>query len=326
MLFLLVPFGCTQSKSIDSASIDTADSIEEPQEIDADGDGYPLWSSTVDVERADCDDADPSVTPETERFIPAGKFYRGEDNTPWSGPQRAIVISDYCIDTFETTNVQFVEFMEAQLAMGLDNETVTGEPLFDFEDDDDVFPERILMTETGFDVMMGYEMHPVVEVWKWSGEAYCEWAGKALPTEAQWEKAARGTDRRNYPWGNSQPTCELANFGFIGEQCIGDTIDVGSYPAGVSPYGVHDMAGNVAEWVSDWFGMNYYEDSPDTDPTGPETGWFDDGQGNAFEAIIARSGNHATGQGDIQTHYRQPEPVDGSSNGIGFRCARALLP
>ena len=74
--------------------------------------------------------------------------------------------------------------------------------------------------------------------------------------------------------------------------------------------------GNVAEWVSDWFGMDYYAQSPDQDPIGPESGWFDDGQGNSFQSRVVRSGNYATGAGDIQTHYRQPEPFEGSSNGI----------
>ena len=122
------------------------------------------------------------------------------------------------------------------------------------------------MTQTGFGVMEGYEAHPVNEVFKWSGDAYCEFKGQMLPTEAQWEKAARGDDGRQFPWGNADPDCNLTNFGFIGEQCIGDTIPVGSYPEGASPYGVHDMAGNIAEWVSDWFGMDYYAHSPTLDP------------------------------------------------------------
>ena len=70
--------------------------------------------------------------------------------------------------------------------------------------------------------------------------------------------------------------------------------------------------------------MDYYSQSVEEDPLGPESGWFDDGQGNSFEARVVRSGNHATGAGDIQTHYRQPEPSEGSSNGIGFRCVRQL--
>ena len=318
----------TQKDTGQIALVDTADtaegSVETLEEIDADGDGYPLWSSTLDIANADCDDQDPSITPLTERYIPAGNFLRGEDNTPWSGPQRTIALSDYCIDTFEVTNDRFIEFLEAQLERGLDNVTEDGLELYDFDDDDDVFPERILMTQDGFDSMEGYADHPVTEVFKWSGDAYCAWREQILPTEAQWEKAARGTEGLQFPWGNEEPTCELSNFGFIGEQCTGDTAPVGSYPSGASPYGVEDMAGNVAEWVSDWFGMDYYAESTDEDPVGPDSGWFDDGQGNAFEARVVRSGNYATGIGDIQTHYRQPEPLEASSNGIGFRCVRLL--
>lgn len=325
---MLLLLAC-QPKSIDTSNtiLDTSvgdTSSESPEEVDADGDGYPLWSSTTDIARADCDDTDPNVTPLTERYIPAGEFLRGENNTPWSSPQRSIELSDYCIDVYETTNQQFAGFMNEMLALGFDNVTEDGLELYDIDDDDDVFPERILIAAEGYRVMEGYEQHPVNEVFKWSGDAYCSFMERSLPTEAQWEKAARGEDGRTFPWGNAEPSCDLTNFGFINDQCVGDTVAVGSYPNGVSPYGVHDMAGNIAEWVSDWFGMDYYAQSPEIDPEGPEIGWFDDGQGNTFEARVVRSGNHATGMGDIQTHYRQPEPVGASSNGVGFRCARQL--
>ena len=309
-------FHCTPQK------IDTADtSVDEPNMMDADGDGF--FSSGVHDDLIDCDDQNPKINPQTHRYIPAGTFIRGWEHNHDTAPVMEITLSSYCIGVYEVQNQDFVVFMNEQRELGWENSTQEGQPLFDFEDNDDPYPERILDNGNTYTVQEGYENHPVVEVYRWSAQAYCMWAGHQLPTEAQWERAARGDEGAMYPWGDEQADCSKSNFWPQNppqEPCVDDTTPVGSYAPGA--WGLYDMAGNVSEWVEDWYQVDYYAQSPAENPTGPENGWAEDPMNpEGFIAATARGGSLGSGSGSLRSFHRVPEPLEATSNGLGFRCS-----
>ena len=254
------------------------------------------------------------TAPEGMVYVQGGAFVMG--SPPDVGhddesPAHEVCLNGFYIDKYEVTNAQFKQFVDT-----------TGY-VTDLEKDPSSALGRNWRqpygSKSSADDMLD---HPVVCVtWK-DANIYAQWAGKRLPTEAEWEKAARGTDARVYPWGNTPLTGELSN---IADKSAGlrwsdsslddnyqHTAPVGSFPSGKSGYGAYDMAGNVWEWGLDWWGSDYYADSPVQNPTGPETGDF----------RVIRGGSWFDFLEGAKTPYRMYFRPQGASADIGFRCVR----
>lgn len=233
--------------------------------------------------------------------IPAGPFVMGSDTGPQDErPAHRVTLRAYAIDRVPVINAQFAEFLNA-----LGPVNARGERLFDVDDPD----ARVHRSDGKWLADKGFENHPVVEV-SWAGARdYCAWHGKRLPTEPEWEKAARGTDGRRYPWGNAAPDRTRARFG----AAYNETAPVDGHPAGVSPYGVLDMAGNAWEWVASAYRPYPYR--------------ADDGREDADAGPVrgTRGGGHDSSAEEITTTQRgrnlSRNPASGHHN-IGFRCAR----
>jgi formylglycine-generating enzyme required for sulfatase activity len=268
-----------------------------------------------------------ATVPDDMLLIPSGEFLMGSpagsDGLPDEQPQRSIFLRSVFLDRHEVTNEEYHVFTSAT----------------DHRVPENSNPASTLWSSQA--PMPGIERHPVVNVSWTDAVAYCQWAGKRLPTEAEWEKAARGTDGRRYPWGNHWDI-QLANsasywagrtiefdsgadweaFWIKGEggKIAKDkglkgevlTMPVGSFPAAVSPYGLVDMAGNVAEWVQDWYDPNYYRSAPLTNPSGPERG--------AIKSM--RGGSWLKPAVSLRTSDRDWGTMDSRPSGTGFRCAK----
>ncbi len=233
-------------------------------------------------------------------LIPAGPFVMGSTAVPDATPH-TVWLSDYYIDQYEVTNAQFVEFLNL-----FGNQTEGNVPWVDADSDE----VRIHQVDGVWQPDPGFADHPMVEVTRYGAQAYCAWLGERLPTEAEWEKAARGTDERTFPWGE-EISCDDTNYGACG---LRQTVEVGRYPQSVSPYGIHDMAGNAAEWTTDWYDDDYYAASPLRNPTGPE-----DSPG---DHVATRGGSWFSTDQFLRTFHRNHEFVPVTSFGnVGFRCA-----
>jgi formylglycine-generating enzyme required for sulfatase activity len=226
--------------------------------------------------------------PEEMVVIPSGPFVRGTMNGGFDEqPQRTIALETFSIDRYEVTNHQYQQFV---LATG---HRKAGPP------------SRYAKS---ISKMRGPNQPVVYVSWDDANE-YCRWKGKRLPTEAEWEKAMRGTDARLWPWGNQEKP-NGANWARVQD---GHEVSarVGSFSTDKSPYGVMDGAGNVMEWVADWYQEAYYKEAPDKDPPSPEFGTF----------RVMRGGGYTTTGGDIRITSRSKMVPDFRDETIGFRCA-----
>ncbi len=295
-----------------------------PEELQTYGGETLLVPTPVPTERPTATTAAPSPPPlpiasvpvfPDMVFIPAGAFQMGSsqeeiDYALWlcqeyqdsdryeceraafedEYPVRAVYLDDFFIDVHEVTNGDYRECVEAGICA----------------------PPKEVWSGTR-DRYFGepeYDDYPVIWVSWNDAQTYCEWAGKRLPTEAEWEKAARGTDGRLWPWGDEWSEDRLNCC-----ESIGNTTPVGSYPSGVSPYGVQDMAGNVWEWVSDCFQYKYYSLGPDSNPTGPICG------ADADVLRVLRGGSWSYPPRYARTADRSPNLSSNRYPNIGFRCA-----
>lgn len=213
------------------------------------------------------------------------------------GPVHEVSLDGFWIDQTEVTNNQYVDFLNARGNQYEGNETWINMGILEVKIED----------RGGVFVMQQpFADHPVIGVSWYGASAYCNWIGGQLPTEAQWEYAARGPESRRYPWGDESPTCELAQF----RSCRGESVPAGSKAQGASWVGALDMAGNVWEWVNDWYTGSYYVDSPIDNPRGPESS----------ESKVLRGGSWKYDSFSLRGAYRTGNnPARGSSN-KGFRC------
>jgi formylglycine-generating enzyme required for sulfatase activity len=240
----------------------------------------------------------------------AGSFWMGQEFA-WCGaygcewfmdqvPAHEVELAEFYLDRFEVTVAEFALFLTY----------AAGE--YHYHPDQPI--ERVA---GGYLPIAGREQLPIVYVSWEAAQHYCRWAGKRLPTEAEWERAAAGTDVREYPWGGDLgPSCARAVYFPGSSYCEDGPLPVGSRPEGATPEGISDLAGNVAEWVADYYQWDYYAESPASDPPGPAEG--------TLRAV--RGGGYLEWRYALRTRARRSADPDSRSANLGFRCAWSAEP
>jgi len=226
------------------------------------------------------------------RLIPAGEFSMGSDSSETDErPVHTVFLDAYYIDKYEVTNASYSACVAVNVC--------------------DPPKQPNSFSRASYYGTSQFENYPVIFVdWRMA-KTYCEWRGAQLPTEAQWEKAARGTDGRTYPWGDGLE-CAKANYG----GCVQDTNFIGSAERGKSVYGVYDMAGNVWEWIAGWDSADYYQNSPATDPKGPDAG----------VSHVLRGGSWADLGSSSRSSNRYNVEALMYGKSVGLRCAKPITP
>jgi formylglycine-generating enzyme required for sulfatase activity len=224
-------------------------------------------------------------------FVPAGSFMMGsEDGEENELPVHEVTLNGFWLDRTEVTNAQYAACVVDGVCSPPDDSS-SG-------------------TRDSYYGNPAYANHPVIYV-SWEGAAaFAAWAGGRLPTEAEWEYAARGPEAPTWPWGDEPPTCELLNY--LG--CVGDTSEAGSYPGGASWIEALDMAGNVWEWVNDRYDGDYYANSPTVNPPGPDAG----------DLRVVRGGSWLNDDQGTRAAYRTTTTRTAGTDLIGFRVAEPL--
>lgn len=233
-------------------------------------------------------------------LIPEGSFHMGVPHAARDGgvderPNHEVFLKNYYMDIYEVTNGRYLQFV---------TETGHRAPQHPTDETRNLWKGN-MMPESVTDL-------PVINVDWFDAEAYCRWAGKRLPTEAEWEKAAKGDNDWRFAWGDVEPTNEHANFNQLAWRGEATLVQVGIYEKGKSPYGIYDVAGNVWEWVSDWYQVDYYSHSPKENPQGPASG--------TYKAVRSSGWQGETPQMRVFTRIKSL-PND-RNDSTGFRCVQ----